>query len=58
MKSEDTLSKFAIFLGPLAISVVGIVLSCVWHLLTNAGVKWQDYWVMKGIEIERAIQMR
>jgi hypothetical protein len=54
MKSEDAMTSFARLLGPLAISAVGIVLSVIWHLLTNAGVKWQDYWVMKGIEIEKA----
>jgi hypothetical protein len=41
-------------MGPLAISLVGIALSFIWYKLTESGTKWQDYWVNRGIEIEKA----
>lgn len=39
---------------PLIISLVGIALSIIWYKLTDAGRKWQDYWVSHGIKIEEA----
>jgi hypothetical protein len=54
IKPGDSLTTFETFLGPLAISSVGIGLSIIWHLLTRAGARWQDYWRMKGEEIENA----
>jgi hypothetical protein len=50
---DKTSRIFTNLVGPLVISLVGIALSVIWHKLTDAGRKWQDYWVSKGIEIEK-----
>ena len=54
LKYERSVYEIATLIGPLAISLVGIALSFIWHKLGDAGAKWQDYWVQRGIEIEKA----